>query len=77
MTAQPPPQDPNQTVSTQVRALSQRVKDLLTVMRKQQDVLRTRGLKLPSEAMSNLKQLKDRTDKLQQDIGGMQIELTQ
>ncbi|MEO1443184.1 MAG: GAF domain-containing protein, partial [Chloroflexota bacterium] len=65
------------TVSTQVRALSQRVKDLLTVMRKQQDVLRTRGLKLPSEAMSNLKQLKDRTDKLQQDIGGMQIELTQ
>ncbi|MEM6283368.1 MAG: GAF domain-containing protein [Chloroflexota bacterium] len=74
MTPQP---DNSQTVSTQVRALSTRVKDLLKVMRTQQDMLRTRGLKLPTEAMSSLKQLKDRVDGLQQNVGGMQIELTQ
>lgn len=69
----PEPQD----INKQVRQLSQDVRDLMDMVRKQQDVLRSRGLNMPSDAITNLKGLKQRTDKLMQQIGGIQIELTQ
>ncbi len=66
-----------QDVTRQVRQLSQEVKDLLGMVRKQQDVLKARGLNLPSDALTSLKSLKQRIDKLMQEVGGIQIELTQ
>jgi PAS domain S-box-containing protein len=71
------PNKPQQDISRQIRSLNQNVKDLLLMVRKQQDALRTRGLKLPSEATNGLKDLKTRVNRLEQDIAGMQIELTQ
>jgi adenylate cyclase len=72
----PAPQQP-QDVSKQIRHLGQAVKDLLDLVHKQQDVLRQRGLTLPSDTLTNLKQLKTSIDKMTQGFSGMQIELTQ
>ncbi len=75
--AAPTPPDQPQDISKQIRQLGQTVKDLLELIRKQQDMLRQRGLKMPSEAMTNLKQLKANIDKMTLGFSGMQIELTQ
>lgn len=70
------PQSPKDAAS-QIRQLSKSIKDLIDLIRKQQDALRARGLNFRSSAMVELKQLKGRIDKLSQDFAGTQIELTQ
>ena len=70
-----PPQKPDAV--KQVRRLSQNAKDLLNMMRKQQDVLSARGLEVDLTPVQKLRDLKNRTDRLSQDFGGMQVELTQ
>ncbi|MEO0562684.1 MAG: GAF domain-containing protein [Chloroflexota bacterium] len=67
------PQDP----AKRIREISLNVKELIDLIRKQNDELRKKGLKLPGTAMSELKHLKARLDKVQKEYAGKQIELTQ
>src|SRR5262245_30897565 len=61
----------------QLRQLNQRVKDLIELLRAQQDVLRQRGMNFPSGARDNLKTLQTRLDKWGKELVSAQIELGQ
>ncbi|MEO8612543.1 MAG: GAF domain-containing protein [Chloroflexota bacterium] len=60
-----------------IRQLSTRVNDLVDLLRAQRDILRGRGMDLPSGALDNLKNLKLQLDKLGQQLGGTMVELSQ
>lgn len=64
-------------ISATARQLSQHVKDVLDLVRRQRDVLRSRNVEVPQDAINDLKQLKKSIDKQVQQFSGMQIELTQ
>jgi PAS domain S-box-containing protein len=66
-------------VSTQeqLRQLNQRVRDLIDLLRAQQDVLRQRGMNLPSGSLDSLKMLQSRLDKWGRELVAGQIELGQ
>jgi PAS domain S-box-containing protein len=61
----------------QLRQLSQRVNDLIELLRVQRDILRERGMTLPSGSLDSLKMLKAQLDKMGQQLGGRLIELNQ
>ncbi len=69
--------DTPQNPTVQMRQLSASVKELIDLVRNQQDILRQRGLRMPSETMTGLKRLKTRIDSIQQVFAGQEIELTQ
>jgi adenylate cyclase len=60
-----------------IRQLSTRVNDLVDLLRAQRDILRGRGMDLPSGALDSLKNLKTQLDKLGQQLGGTMVELSQ
>ena len=66
-------------VSTQeqLRQIAQRVKDLIDLLRAQQDVLRQRGMNLPSGSLDSLKMFQSRLDKFGKELVNQQIELGQ
>lgn len=61
----------------QIRQLSQRVGDLLDLLRNQRDILRQRGMNLPPGALDSLRALRTHIDKLSSELGSMLIELGQ
>lgn len=61
----------------QVRLLSQRVNDLIELLRTQREMLRQRGMNLPSGALDSLRTLKMRIDNMSKQIANAQIELSQ
>lgn len=61
----------------QLRQISQRVGDLMELLRVQRDILRQRGMNLPPGAMDSLKNLRTHLDKLSSSLGGTLIELGQ
>jgi PAS domain S-box-containing protein len=80
------PQNPEETAKIgkqqastqeQIRQLQQRIKDLIDLLRAQQDVLRQRGMNLPSGSLDQLKTLQSRLDKWGKDLVSAQIELGQ
>jgi PAS domain S-box-containing protein len=66
-------------VSTQeqIRQLTQRVNDLIELLRVQRDLLRQRGMNLPSGSMDSLKVLRDQLGKLSNSISSNLTELNQ
>ncbi|MFZ4814887.1 MAG: GAF domain-containing protein [Phototrophicaceae bacterium] len=73
---QQPPQMPTD-VHGQLRQLGRNVRELVDVIRTQQDSLRGRGVEIQSVSALGLNALKNKIDKLAQDFGGSQIELLQ
>lgn len=68
----------NETRSLEnVRQLSRRITDLIELLRTQRDILRQKGMNLPSGALDNLKTLKMRVDGLSRQLTGLHIELNQ
>lgn len=65
------------TSQEQIRQLSQRAGDLIEVLRHQRDILRTRGMNLPSGSMDSLKMLRTHLDKLANNLGHSLTELRQ
>jgi adenylate cyclase len=65
------------SAAEQVRAVSQRVNDLIELLRAQRDILRQRGMNLPPGALDSLKMLRSNLDKLGNTLGSSMIELSQ
>ena len=68
---------PQATAHEQMRQISQRIGELVDVLRAQRDVLRQRGMSLPPGALEGLRQLRADLDKLASSLGSMLIELGQ
>jgi adenylate cyclase len=60
-----------------IRQISTRVNDLVELLRAQRDILRQRGMNLPSGSLDGLKNLKAQLDKLGNQMGGTLVELGQ
>jgi len=75
MSNKPPAAKPD--TNKQIRRLNQNVKDLITLMRRQADVLNARGIQVDMGPIRALKDLKHQIEKLMQEFGGVQVELTQ
>ena len=58
-----------------IRQISTRVNDLVELLRAQRDILRQRGMNLPSGSLDGLKNLKAQLDKLGNQMGGTLVEL--
>ncbi|MCB9451148.1 MAG: GAF domain-containing protein [Anaerolineaceae bacterium] len=65
------------TSQEQIRHLSQRAGDLIEQLRHQRDILRARGMNLPSGSMDSLKMLRTHLDKLANNLGHSLTELRQ
>ncbi len=65
------------TSQEQIRQLSQRANDLIDLLRHQRDILRTRGMNLPSGSLDSLKMLRTHLDKLANNLGHSLTELRQ
>lgn len=65
------------TSQEQIRQLSQRANDLIDLLRHQRDILRTRGMNLPSGSLDSLKMLRTHLDKLANSLGHSLTELKQ
>jgi len=65
----------NTNSSTKLRDLTKQVNDVMGLLRTQQDMLRQRGVNLPSGSIDSLRALKKRLDVLQKTIGDSQTEL--
>jgi len=65
------------TTHESIRQLSTRVSDLVELLRAQRDILRQRGMNLPSGSLDSLKSLKTQLDKLGNQLGGTLVELSQ
>jgi adenylate cyclase len=65
------------TTHESIRHLSTRVADLVELLRAQRDILRQRGMNLPSGSLDSLKSLKSQLDKLGNQLGGTLVELSQ
>jgi PAS domain S-box-containing protein len=65
------------TTHETIRQLSTRVNDLVDLLRAQRDILRQRGMNLPSGSLDSLKNLKTQLDKLGNQLGGSLVELSQ
>jgi adenylate cyclase len=63
------------TSQEQVRQLIRRVDELIDLLRAQQDILRKRGMNLPSGALDNLRTLKIRMDTLSKQLVNASAEL--
>ncbi len=61
----------------QIRQIAQRIADLTELLRNQRDILRQRGMSLPSGALDNLRALRTHLDRLSAELGSMLIELGQ
>jgi PAS domain S-box-containing protein len=81
-----PPNPPDETAklhkmqvtsSEQVRQLNQRVSDLIDLLRAQRDILRQRGMNLPSGTIDSLKVLQGQLKKMGDSVTANQTELTQ
>ncbi len=65
------------TTQDQIRQLSQRIGDLIDLLRAQRDILRQRGMNLPSGSLEGLKSLKESVDTLGKHLSGTLTELKQ
>ncbi len=65
------------STAEQIRQVSHRVNDLIELLRAQRDILRQRGMNLPSGSLDSLKTLRQQLDKLGTQLGGTMIELGQ
>ena len=61
--------------SAKLRDVSKQINDIMGLLRNQQDMLRQRGVNLPSGSIDNLRALKKRLDTLQKTITDSQQEL--
>jgi adenylate cyclase len=65
------------TTQEQIRQLIQRANDLVELLRSQREILRQRGMNLPTGSLDSLKQLRAQLDKLNNTLGGTLTELKQ
>ena len=65
------------TAQEQLRHLIQRTSDLMVLLRAQRDVLRQRGMNLPSGSLDSLKSLKSHLEKLNNNLASTLTELKQ
>ncbi len=65
------------TAQEQIRQLIQRTNDLMELLRSQREILRQRGMNLPSGSLDSLKQLQSQLTKLNNSMGGALTELKQ
>src|SRR5574337_1073525 len=61
----------------QIRQLVQRTNDLVELLRSQREILRQRGMNLPSGSLDSLKLFRAQLDKLNNILGGTLTELKQ
>lgn len=66
-----------QSIQDQVRQIIQRLNDLMELLRSQRELLKQRGMNLPSGSLDNLRVLKKRVDKLAKQLVNSQVELRQ
>jgi len=66
-----------QSVQDQVRKIIQRLNDLMELLRSQRELLKQRGMNLPSGSLDNLRTLKKRVDGLSKQLINAQVELRQ
>lgn len=66
-----------ETVQERLRQLSRRTTELIELLNSQREILRKRGMNLPSGAIDNLRMLKMKVDGLARTIVSTQIELQQ
>lgn len=72
---QQPPQNEADGAAQQLRAIASQLNDVLNLLRAQRDMLRKRGVNLPSGAMDNLRVLKQRLEALTKAVVDNQMEL--
>lgn len=70
-------EDNSKTPNTleQIRQLQQRANDLIELMRSQRELLKQRGMNLPSGSLDNLRTLKLKLDNIQKQLGNNLVEL--
>lgn len=69
------PEDAEPTAQEQVRQLARRVDELIELLRNQQEILRRRGMNLPSGSLDSLRTLKIRLDTLSRSLVTASAEL--
>ncbi len=65
------------TTQEQIRQLIQRTNELVELLRSQREILRQRGMNLPSGSLDSLKQFRTQLDKLNNTLGSTLTELRQ
>lgn len=63
------------SAQTLIRQTQRRIDDLIELLRSQQDLLRKRGMNLPSGTLDSLRNLKARLETLSKQVAGSQVEL--